>query len=259
MDVKKKAYVQHTLPFKDETVGLCAEPAKTAQEAPLITGSGRETGVELAKVSKGEISNNPAEMELKSLLNQVQILRDPLRNQEQIAQDCQELKKIIELKDISKEAKITGLLDHLCAGARWDINSLKNEIKKLQEIRLQSQETTPKPLKNPLQNSTLYSILYTSKFRKDRPQNEESFGKKLYRNMNFYNYTKPLHNQLHALQWIETFDKKISFLFKNSIKLDSRYVLHKYLSIARKAILVIKPSNSKQEPYSDNKSRAVKD
>lgn len=255
-DGRKKAYVQYTLPFK-ETVGLCAEPAKAAQEAPLITSSDRKTGEKLAEVSKGEIPNNPAEMELKSLLNQVRILTEPLRSKDQIVQDCQELKKIIELKDVNEKAKITGLLDHLCAGARWDINSLKNEIKKLQDIRSQTQETTPKPLKKPLQNKTLYSILDKSKIRSNRPQNEEFFGKKFYRRMEFNNYKNPLDNKLHALQWIEDFDKKISFLFKKSN--DSRYVLHKYLSIAKKAILVIKPSNIQQEPYSDNKSRAVKD
>lgn len=257
MGVEKAKYHQKTLPFQ-ETEERCAKPAQSIKETPKRKDSGREEGEQLVRVSRDEIPNNEAELELKNLLNQVGILTGPLTSQNQILQDCTELKKIIELKGVNKNAKITGLLDHLCAGARWNVESLKDEIKKLQHIRSQSQDRIPEPLKKPLQNQTLYSILDKTKSRKDRPQNEESFGKLFYREMKFENYINPLDNQLHALQWIENFEKKIQFLFTKSSENDSRYVLHKYLSIAKKALMIIKPL-AQQAEYSDRKSQAVKD
>jgi hypothetical protein len=248
VNIEETKLYQPTFIFTDEKKGRCDKPAQVDPDTHRIKAA--------SLVSTEEIPNNQAETELKYLLNQVGILTGPLTSQGQIPQDCTELKKIIELKGVNENTKISGLLDHLCAGAGWDVKSLKDEIKKLQDIRSNNQDRIPEQLKKPLENKTLYSILDITKSRKDRPQNEESFGKRFYLDMKFENYMNSLHNQLHALQWIENFEKKITSLFKKSIGNNSRYVLHKYLSIARKALMVIR-ARTQQEGYSDGKSAGV--
>jgi len=69
-------YRQPTFHFTDEKQERCAEPVQSTEAIPRRENSCREKGKKLAEVSRNEIPNNQAKVELKSLLADLSVLKD---------------------------------------------------------------------------------------------------------------------------------------------------------------------------------------
>jgi hypothetical protein len=250
MDVKKKAYVQHTLPFKEETVGLCAEAAQVAQEAPSNTDSDRKRGVELAKVSKGEISNNPAEMELKSLLTNLSVLQDSstsdiLNNKDQ---DYTLIPQIINLNPHLTQGYIAQeIFGTICDGLGVSAEETKTKLENLKSTI---------PQFSPLKNRAVFAILTrenrNTKPLQDRPSQEEHFNRDFFNNLKFT-------NKFHALNWVINAEDKLNFFIgkakKNQIS-DADF--YRYLVLLRRGLeMILKNNQIAKRSNLDGKSASV--